>query len=196
MIRNRVIVVCLILSLLVNTFLLIIYFGGKSNQIELENAILMNEFVEREKEWRHFRAFIGKLAENNNEHFPITPQQSELYWILATPEGSVIMKATHSIRDAEYEFYNHYSSFIIDFDTEYATMVRSLESKLSIMNNVQLEAISNHLDEAYDLYKKSLDGWSVRSSNKKFDIQFEPQKEELNQVIQELMLIREELEGY
>jgi hypothetical protein len=194
--RNKIIVVCLIISLLVNTFLLKNYFDGHSNQIELEKAILMNEYSERAKEWLKFTSFLKTLLRIDDKHFPISEEQSRLYGILATPAEPVyIPKVTHNIR-ADYELYNDYSRFIIEFDREYAAIVNRFKSKSPLMDKDQLLALINRLDETYDLFMdKAVGDWRVSRTGKKFDIRFEPQKEILDEVIQELMLIHEELEA-
>jgi hypothetical protein len=194
--RNKIIVVCLILSLVVNTFLLKKYFDGHSIHVELEKGILMNEYSERAKEWLKFKSFIKTLLRIDDEHFPISEEQSRLYGILATlAEPVYIPKVTHYIR-ADYELYNDYSRFIIEFDREYAAIVNGFNSKLPLMDKDQLLAFVNHLDETYELFMdKAVGDWRVSRTGKKFDIRFEPQKEILDEVIQELMLIREELEA-
>jgi chloramphenicol O-acetyltransferase len=103
------VIILLILSLGINGFL---FLNGKSKQKELESAILMNEFVDREKELRIFKAFIYEIA-NNGDVFPYyNEEQSDLYWILEQPYYNVMPKVTHDIRNAELELYNTYSVFL------------------------------------------------------------------------------------
>lgn len=193
--KNSVIAVCLILSLVVNAFLLKMYFDAKHNQVTLEKGIIMNEFIEREKGLRNFRAYVGELAAQDDEHVPISEEQSSLDWLLAFSIESEIMKGTYEIQ-ADYEHYDDYLGFIQEFDKEYKAIGNHFKSRLPLMTKEQLADFSSHLNETYDLFKmKALRDWRISRSGKKVDIQFEPPKEILNQVLQELMSIREELEA-
>ncbi|RXZ77343.1 hypothetical protein EBB07_31560 [Paenibacillaceae bacterium] len=193
--KNSVIVVCLILSLAINAFLLKMYFEGKHNQITLEKGIIMNEFIEREKELRNFRAFVGELAAKDDEHILISEEQSNLHWLLAFRVQSVIMKVTYGIQ-ADYEHYDDYLGFIQEFDKEYMAIGNHFKSKLPLMTKEQLAAFASRLDETYDLLmNKALRDWRISRTDKKVDVRFEPHKDILNQVIHELTSIREELEA-
>jgi hypothetical protein len=193
--KNSVIAVCLILSLVGNAFLLKMYFDDKHNQITLEKGIIMNEFIEREKGLRNFRAFVGELAAKYDEHVPISEEQSSLYWLLASPLKSLIPKGTYEIQ-ADYEHYDDYLGFIYEFDKEYEAIGNHFKSRLPLMTKEQLAAFASRLEETYNLFMdKALRDWRISRTGKKVDIRFEPHKEILNQVIQELMSIREELEA-
>lgn len=189
--RKRLIIL-LILSLGVNGFL---FLNGKSKQKELNSAILMNEFVDREKELRILKAFIDEIAENGDVFPYFNKEQSDLYWILEQPYISVMPKVTHDIRNADLELYKTYSDFLIEFDSACERIVKSLKTKLSLMDKEQLVSLSNRLDTIYNSFTYSLKGWSVHSSVNKFDVQFEPQRELLDEVLKELELVFEELES-
>ncbi|WP_239618894.1 hypothetical protein [Cohnella mopanensis] len=193
--KNSVIAGCLFLSLVVNAFLLKMYFDAKHNQVTLEKGIIMNEFIEREKGLRNFRAFVGELAAKYDEHVPISKEQSSLYWLLAFREESIIMKVTYEIQ-ADYEPYNDYLGFIQQFDKEYMAIGNHFKSRLPLMTKEQLAAFASRLDGTYDLFmNQALRDWRISRTGKKVDVRFEPRKEILNQVIQELISIREELEA-
>lgn len=184
-------IVFIILLLGINGFL---FLNGKSKQKELESAILMNEFVDREKELRIFKAFIQEIADN--DAFPyFNEEQSDLFWILEQPYISVMPKVTHDIRNANLKWYKTYSDFLIEFDSVCNKIVKSLKTKLSLMDKEQLVSLSNRLDTIYNSFKHSLEGWSVHSSVYKFDVQFEPQRERLEDVLIELDAVFEELEN-
>lgn len=191
--KARVITAMLILSILLNAFLLKAYSDGQSHQIELEKAIIMNEFSERAKEWRNFKTFVSKLAEKEDEHFPISEKQSNLYWELATPMKSVIMKVTDKV-NPEYISYNEYLIFINKFDLEYKAIVDSFQTKLPSMSKEEVITFANQLDETYNFFMgEAMGQWSV-GGGPNLDIRFEPQVEQLNQVTEELALINKELE--
>ena len=182
-------VILLILSVGINGFL---FLKGKSKQKELESAILMNEFVDREKDLRIFKAFIEEIADNGNV---VNEEQSDLYWILEQPYISVMPKVTHDIRNADLELYKTYSDFLIEFDSVCNRIVKSLKTKLPLMDKEQLTTLSNRLDTIYDSFTYSLEGWSVHSSVSKFDVHFEPQREGLDDVLKELQAVLDELEA-
>ncbi|QJD85990.1 hypothetical protein [Cohnella herbarum] len=193
--KNSAIVVCLILSIAVNAFLLKMYFDHKSNQAALEKGILMNEYIDRGKELGYFRAFVNELAAKEGEHLPISEEQSNLYWILAVPGESIIMDFAYEVK-ADYELYDDYLEIIQQFDREYKEIVNQFKLKLPKMNKEKLVALGQHLDETYDLFiGKALRDWKISRTGKKLDIRFQPPKEILNQGIQELKLIREELQA-
>jgi len=193
--KNGVIAVCLFFSLVANAFLLKMYFDDKQTQSALEKGIVMDEFIEREKGLRNFRAFLGELAAKGDEHIPISKEQANLYWLLATPLRSTIPKGTDEVQ-AGYEQYNNHIEFIREFDKEYEEISDLFKSKLPLMTKEQLTAFSSHLNETYDLLKdKALRDWRISRTDNKVDIRFEPPKEILNQVLQELASIREELEA-
>ncbi|QMV42335.1 hypothetical protein [Cohnella cholangitidis] len=193
--KNSVIAACLILSLVGNAFLLKMYFDAKHNQVTLEKGIVMNEFIEREKELRNFRAFVSELAADDDERVPISEEQSSLYWLLAFPLESIIMKGTYEIQ-ADYEHYDDYIGFIREFDQEYKAIGNHFKSKLPLMTKEQLADFAFRLDGTYELLmNQALRDWKISRKDKKVDIRFEPRKEILDQVIQELMSIREELEA-
>lgn len=185
-------IVLLILSLGINGFL---FLNGKSKQKELESAILMNEFVDREKELRIFKAFIDEITDNGNGFPYSNEEQADLYWILEQPYISEIPKVTHDIRNADFELYKSYSDFLIEFDSACNKIVKSLKTKLSLMDKAQLVTLSNRLDTIYNSFTYSLEGWSVHSIVNKFDVQFEPQKELLDDVLKQLDAVFEELEN-
>lgn len=193
--RHKIIIVCLTCSLLLNVFFLIIYLNEKSNNINLEKAILLNEYSERTKEWLKFTSVMKELLRNNDELIPISEEYSFYYGLLATPSEPVyVPKVTHNII-ADYDFYDGYASFIIEFDREYKAIMNLFTSKLPSMDKDQLSDFVNDLDETYDFYlDKGVGDWEISRSGKEFDIQFEPHKEVLDEVIQELILIREKLE--
>jgi len=195
MTKNGVIAVCLFFSLVANAFLLKIYFDDKHNQRMLEKGIMMNEFIEREKGLRNFRAFVGELAAKYDKHDSISEEQANLYWLLATPLRSIIPKGTDEIQ-AGYEQFNNHKEFIREFDKEHEAINVLFKSKLPLMTKEQLIAFSSHLNETYDLLmEKALRDWRISRTGNKVDIRFEPPKEILNQVLQELASIREELEA-
>lgn len=185
------VIILLILSLGINGFL---FLNGKSKQKELESAILMNEFVDREKELRIFKAFINEIADDDDVFPYFNEEQSDLYWILEQPCYNVMPKVTHDIRNADLELYNTYSDFLIEFDSACNRIVNSLKTKLPLMDKEQLLTLSNRLDTIYNSFTNSLKGWSVHSSVNKFDVQFEPQRELLDDVLKELEVVFEELE--
>jgi len=185
-------IVLLILSLGINGFL---FLNGKSKQKELNSAILMNEFVDREKELRVFKVFIDEIADNDDVYPYFNEEQSDLYWILEQPYIFVMPKVTHDIRNAELELYKTYSDFLIEFDSACKRIVKSLKTKLSLMDKEQLVTLSNRLDTIYNSFTYSLEGWSVHSSVNKFDVQFDPQRELLDEVLKELEMVFEELES-
>lgn len=182
----------LIVSLGINGFL---FLNGKSKQKELESAILMNEFVDREKELRIFKAFIVEIADNGDVFPYFNEEQSDLYWILEEPYISVMPKVTRDIRNAELKLYKTYSDFLIEFDSACKRIVKSLKTKLPLMDKEQQVTLSNHLDTIYNSFTYSLEGWSVHSSVNKFDVQFEPKRELLDDVLKELEAVFEELES-
>jgi hypothetical protein len=185
-------IILLILSLGINGFL---FLNGKSKQKELETAILMNEFGDREKELRIFKAFISELADKGDVLPYLNEEHADLYWILAVPYTSVIPKVTNDLRNAEWELFKNYSNFIIEFDSVYEKIIKSLETKLPVMDKEQLKTLSNHLVTIYNLFTNSLEGWSVYSNAQKFDVQFEPQREKLDEVLKELESLLVELES-
>jgi hypothetical protein len=63
------------------------------------------------------------------------------------------------------------------------------------MDKEQLVTLSNRLETIYNSFTNSLKGWSVHSSENKFDVQFEPQRELLDDVLKELEAVFEELES-
>jgi|GEM_PF-2754321 hypothetical protein len=182
-------VILLILSVGINGFL---FLKGKSKQKELESAILMNEFVDREKDLRIFKAFIEEIADNGNV---VNEEQSDLYWILEQPYISVMPKVTHDIRNADLELYKTYSDFLIEFDSVCNRIVKSLKTKLPLMDKEQLATLSNRLDTIYNSFTYSLEGWSIHSSVNKFDVHFEPQRERLDGVLNELKAVLDEIEA-
>jgi len=185
-------IIFLILSLGINGFL---FLNGKSKQKELETAILMNEFVDRKNELIIFKAYISELADKADVLPYLIEELVDLYWILEVPNTSVIPKVTHNIRNPEWELYKNYSNFIIEFDSTYEKIIKSLETKLPVMDKVQLLTLSNHLDTIYNLFMNSLEGWSVYSNAQKFDVQFEPKREQLDEVLKEMELLFGELKS-
>jgi len=171
------------------------YFDHKSNQAAMEKGILMNEYIERGKRLGHFRAFVQEIAAKEGKFLPISEEQSNLYWLLAVPEELNIMNFAYEVK-ADYELYDDYLEIIQQFDREYKEIVNQFKSKLPLMNKEQLVAFGQRFDKAYDLFiDKALRDWGVSRSGKKLTIQFQPPKEILIQGIQELTLIREELEA-
>lgn len=196
--RNKVIVSLLLLlfvaSLLLNGLLLKRYYDQQSNKIEIEKAIIMNEFSERTKEWRNFNSFLRQLTELGEEQFPFTKEQSNLYWELVVPMESVVMKASSYIRETDYSSFDDYQTFINQFDHEYKAIVTGFKSRLPLMNIDQLLELSSQLDETYNMYMgEALVDWGIGSPE--FYVVFEPEKEKLEEVINELKLVREYLEA-
>ena len=188
--KNKVITVVLIFSILLNIFL---YLDSKSDKVEIEKVIIMNEFSDRAKEWRNFLQFVSNLPAKSIEDFPISKEESNLYWELAKSDESVIMKVSDKV-DAYYSSYNEYMEFFTKFDIEYRKIVTLFKSKLPLMNKEDLITFSSSLNKSYDLFiREAIGNWS-RGNGNKLDINFEPQKEKLNQVIEELTLVVEELE--
>lgn len=196
--RTEVIIVLLLIlsvaSLLFNGFLLKEYYHQQSNKIEIEKALIMNEFSERTKEWRTFNSFLRQLTKLDVEQFPISKEQSNLYWELAFPAESIVMKATSYIREADYDSYNDYGAFINQFDSEFKLVVTQFKSILPLMNRDQLNELTSQLDETYDMYiNEALINWGI--GYPEFFVNFEPDKEKLEEVINELKLVRENLEA-
>lgn len=193
--KNGVIVFFLILSLAANAFLLKTYFDNKHNQVTLEKAVIMNEIIEREKGLRDLRSFVSKLAAQWDEQHPISKEQSSLYWLLAFSSNSLIAKGTYQIQ-ADYEHYGNYLSFIQEFDREFGEIGNHFKSRLPLMTKEQLAAFATRLNETYELFMdEALRDWEIRRRDTKVDIKFDPPIEVLNQVLQELVSIREELEA-
>jgi len=193
--KNGVIAVCLFFSLVANAFLLKTYFDDKQTQRALEKGIVMNEFIEREKGLRNFRAFVGELAAKGDKYVPVSEEQANLYWLLASPSRSAISKGT-DLMQADYEQFDNHITFIREFDKEYEAISDLFKSKLPLMTKEQLTAFSSRFNETYDLLKdKALRDWKISRTDTKVDIRFEPPKEILNQVLQELISIHAELEA-
>ncbi|MCC5910096.1 MAG: hypothetical protein JJT76_06630 [Clostridiaceae bacterium] len=192
--RIKIITTLLILSLVLNIFLVKNYFDEQSEKVELEKVIIMNEFSQRAKEWRNLTQFVTNLSASNDIDFPISEEESDLYWELATPMKSVIMKTTDKVNPI-HPLYNEYVAFLIEFDLKYEAIINRFKSKLPLMSKAQLINFSNQLEEGYSLFIGDAMGhhWSIRTD--KLDINFEPQKYKLDQVIEKLTLIREELEA-
>lgn len=194
MTKNGVIVFCLIISLVANAYLLKTYFDDKHRQVTLETTIMMNEMIEREKALRNLRSFVGELAAQVDEQHPISKEQASRYGLLAFSTSSVIPKATYEIQ-ADYEHYKDYLSFIQEFDREFGAIGNHFKSRLPLMAKEQLAAFAARLNETYNLLMdEALRGWEIRRNDKKVAIKFNPPIEVLSQVLQELVLIREELE--
>lgn len=191
--KSKAIAFLLILLLGLNIFLAKVYFDAQSERVEIEKAIIMNEFSERTKEWRNFMQFVAILSASNEEDFPIAEEEANLYWELAKPMESVIMKVTDKVYP-KYPLYNEYLVFLTEFDLKYEATINRFKSKLPLMSKAQLITFSNQMEEGYSLFiKEAIGEWSV--SYDKLDINFEPQKYKLNQVIEKLALINQELEG-
>ncbi|WP_141505617.1 hypothetical protein [Paenibacillus luteus] len=94
----------------------------------------MNEFVDREKELRIFKAFTDEIADNGDVFPYFNDEQSNLYWILEQPYISVIQKVTHDIRNSDLELYKTYSDFLIEFDLACKRIVKNLKTKLFLMD--------------------------------------------------------------
>lgn len=107
--KNNWIKVLLVLSLLSNTIFIYVVFNSKTNKDNqeelLKNAIIINEFSERAKEWRNFNDFIKELSKQEEDSFPVLEKQSDMYWELAKPMQSVILKSTHYVSKNEFFFY-------------------------------------------------------------------------------------------
>ncbi|WP_156289530.1 hypothetical protein [Oceanobacillus salinisoli] len=190
--KVRVIVILLILSLIVNGVQFYLYENKQSESIDLEKVIIINEFSERAKNWRNFNQFIDNLSQKEKLDSPISQLQSDLYWELAKHNQSIILKGTKYVSDnAEYSNYSDYLQFINDFDREYEAIINRFKTKITLMNNEQLVKLSSDLDVVYKLYIN--DGIGEFSIGE--NIQFEPNKEILSKVINELILIKEDLEA-
>ncbi|WP_337099134.1 hypothetical protein [Paenibacillus sp. YIM B09110] len=190
-------IILLILSIGINGFL---FVNGKSKQKELENAIIMNEFENREKELRILKSFIDEIANNSDGYPYYNDEQSDLYWILEQPYISVMPNVTGHIKSVEWDLFLTYSDFLVEFDSACKRIVESLKTKLPLMSKEQLVTLSNRLDTIYVSFTHSLEGWGVssltiRTSVNKLDVQFEPQIELLDEVLQELEAVFEELES-
>ena len=192
--RIKIITGFLVFSFLLNVFLLTVFVERQSTNIEREKVIIMNEFSERAKEWRNFTQFVNRLSEKENEHFPIKKEESDLYWELAKPMESIIMKTTDQL-DADYDLYGNYVDFFIKYDVAYSAIINLFKSRLPLMKRDQMLRLSTQLDESYDLFiREAIGDWSV-SGQSRLDIHFEPKEEKLNLVIQKLAAMKEEIES-
>lgn len=182
------IVVLLILSLISNCVLIIKIFNTNTymekQETLLENALVINEFSERAKEWRNFNDFIRELPKSGS--FPVSESQSEVYWELAKPMESVVLKSTDYVLD------NEFTSFIFSYDKTYKDMINTFKEKLPLMNQKQLIEMSKALDDAYrDFVGKG--EWVISVPDTKINVDF--QKEDLDSVIEKLNSIHLQLQS-
>ncbi len=161
--------------------------SNNENQEELlKNAIIINEFSERAKEWRNFNGFIKDLSKQEMDSFPVSEKQANMYWELANPMESVVSKST------EYILKNEYSSFIISFDKKYEDVINAFKEKLPLMKKEQVISLEKKMDEAYKNFIGKGE-WSIRQPQTKINIDFK--KENLNLVIEQLTSIDKKLQS-
>ncbi|WP_044022215.1 hypothetical protein [Bacillus sp. SG-1] len=178
--------VFLILSLISNCVLGILLFNTNTylekQETLLENAIVINEFSERAKEWRNFNDFIRELSRSGS--FPVSDSQSDVYWELAKPMESVVLKSTDYVLDHEH------SSFILTFDETFEDIIDTFKEKLPLINQEQLIETSKALDDAYrDLVGKG--EWGISLPDTMITMNF--QQENLDSVIEKLNSIHFQL---
>ncbi|KGX89479.1 hypothetical protein [Pontibacillus marinus] len=188
--KNKWIKLLLVLSLISNTIFFYLVFNMKSNNENqeelLKNAIIINEFSERAKEWRNFNGFIKDLSKQEMDSFPVSEKQANMYWELANPMESVVSKST------EYILKNEYSSFIISFDKKYEDVINAFKEKLPLMKKEQVISLEKKMDEAYKNFIGKGE-WSIRQPQTKINIDFK--KENLNLVIEQLTSIDKKLQS-
>ncbi|MFD1738845.1 hypothetical protein ACFSCX_20210 [Bacillus salitolerans] len=198
---NKVILVLLILlffSIVFNGFQFYLYSKEQNKRNIVEKSMLMNEFSDRAEKWRNFNQFISKILQEKNINYPISKQQSDMYFELAKHEMSLILKQTSNVGSfAISDHYIEYAQFISEFDRQFKTLVQRFNGKLPIMKREQLVELSNSLEKSYKLYMNVGVGRFGASSKGSvmFEVIFEPNIEILDKVIDELSSIRKEIEA-
>ena len=186
--KIQVIAGLLILSFMLNVFISGAYFQNRSERIELEKGIIMNEFSERARELRNFMHFTSSLSERNDETLPVTEEEASLYWELANPGQSVVIKITDKVTPV-YPLYSGYTAFLRNFDREYQAVNNRFKEKLPLMTQAELVTFSGRINETYDFFMKSIGRWSISGQN--LEINFEPSQDKLDQLIGKLVLTGE-----
>jgi cbb3-type cytochrome oxidase subunit 3 len=186
-------IILLFFSLIFNGLQFHIYSKEKNERITVEKSLLMNDFSVRAEKWRNFNQFLFQILDEDDINYPITKQQSDIYYELAKHETSVILKQTNFVGAyAISPNYSDYAQFIIEFDQVFETLIQRFNSKLPLLNREQLVELSNELEKGYKLYLIDTVGEFGTSSNG--SIIFEPDVKMFDKVIAALSSIRKNLE--
>jgi hypothetical protein len=187
-------IIILFLSLIFNGFQFYLYSNERNERIMIEKSLLMNEFSDRAEKWRNFNQFVIQILHEDDINYPISKQQSDIYYELAKHEMSVIQKQTNSVGVfAISPSYSEYNQFISEFDQVFEAIVQRFNGKLPLLNGEQLIELSNELEESYKLFMNDGVGEFGTSSNG--SVMFEPDVKTLDKVIERLSSIQKNLEA-
>jgi nucleosome binding factor SPN SPT16 subunit len=104
----------------------------------IEKSLLMNDYSDRAEKWRNFNQFVIKILEEDDIKYPISKQQSDIYYELAKHEMSVIQKQTNNVGGfAITPSDSDYAQFISEFDIVFEGIVQRFNSKLPLMDREQ-----------------------------------------------------------
>ena len=187
-------IILLFVSLIFNGFQFYLYSNEQNERIMMEKSLLMNEFSDRAEKWRNFNQFVIQILHEDDINYPISKQQSDIYYELAKHEMSVIQKQTNSISGFAISLsYSDYAQFISEFDQVFEALVQRFNSKLPLLNREQLVELSNELEESYKLFINDAVGEFGTSSNG--SVMFEPDVKTLDKVIDKLSSFQKHLEA-